>query len=517
MHLEKEEDLHKWVVERGAAHNYRLLGELLSASGGLYRNGTTGHGLVQVLINGTFRLITKGTQLAPLIVDRVPMRVEKEGKVVNELPAAHHLNSMLHSEEFLGKFKAVDEVTGLPMYLDDFSLVPPGYNDFGPGKRILYLGEDPPVVRSLETINAFLSVMSFATTADSTNTVGAALTVLLRHQWTGEKPLVLITATQSHSGKGTVTDFFRGAVPKADVLYESLDWPMQDQFQRQVKKTPDIGVVLFDNVRLDSSGGRARFIRSAFVEAFVTNGEITLASPGAGEPIRLVNKYVVTVNTNDGALSTDLMNRSLPIHLAPTGDTQDRVSAIGNPKLEFLPENRARIEAELRGMIEKWKEAGRPLDMTVRHPMSRWARTIGGILKVNDFNDFLANYGNRKTTDDPIRESLAILGAVKHDEALRPMQWAELAVEHGLAKTLFGPNERDTPKGRERAIGRILKRHRRIVFHAETETQQYQLRLEGGCRRWGGEKPHVRYVFTKLSEETLPVDDDRPSVERHPL
>lgn len=495
-----------WKVEKGATLNYRLLGQRLAATCGLYRNGTSGHGLIQVLPDRSFRLITKGVQLAPLIVDRVPMQVEKQTKVVSELPAANHLNTMLQSEKFLGNFLAVDELTTLPMYLPDFSLASPGYN---PGNRILYLGEEPLVVRSLDTINAFLNAMDFATTADRTNTVAAALTVLLRGLWQGEKPVVLVTATQSHSGKGTITDFFRGAVPKADLLYEDRDWPMQQQFQRQIQRNPDIGIVVFDNARLDSAGGRAKFIRSAFVEGFITNAEVTLASPGAGEPIRLKNKYVLTFNTNDGALSPDLMNRALSIHLSPKDDILDRKSEIGNPKLEFLPQNRDRIEAELRGMIENWKEAGCPLDESVRHPMTPWARTIGGILKVNGLTDFLANYGTRKSADDPIREALGILGAARPGKKLRPMEWAELAVELGLAKTLFSTNERDTPKGRERAVGVLFQRYPNAVLHAQSETTRYRLQLEGKFLRWTpGKPPHKRYVFTVLAEEAIPVDGE---------
>ena len=66
---------------------------------------------------------------------------------------------------------------------------------------------------------------------------------------------------------------------------------MQSQFQRQLQGNPDTGVVIFDNVRCDSSG-RSHFIRSAFIESFVTNAEVTLASPGAGEAISVENRYV---------------------------------------------------------------------------------------------------------------------------------------------------------------------------------------------------------------------------------
>ena len=64
-------------------------------------------------------------------------------------------------------------------------------------------------------------------------------------------------------------------------------------------------------------------------------------------------------------------------------------------------------------MVIRWKQAGMPLDESVRHPFTPWARTVGGILKVNGFSDFLTNYGQRKMLDDPLRQGLAILGATK--------------------------------------------------------------------------------------------------------
>ena len=42
------------------------------------------------------------------------------------------------------------------------------------------------------------------------------------------------------------------------------------------------------------------------------------------------------------------------------------------------------------------------------------ARAIGGILRVNGFRDFLRNYGQRKTADDPVRRGLGLLGSWCH-------------------------------------------------------------------------------------------------------
>ncbi len=287
---------------------------------------------------------------------------------------------------------------------------------------------------------------------------------------------------------------------------------MRSEFQRKIQLDPEIGVVLFDNVRLDSSGGRSKFIRSAFLESFITNREIVLASPGAGEPIRRVNDSVAIINTNDGSLSPDLMNRALSIHLAPKGDVQDRHPSIGNPKFEFLPQNRARIEKELRGMIERWRNAGCPLDEEIEHPMTPWARTIGGILRVSGFTDFLGNQRARRSADDPVRHAIGILGA-NNPGTVRPARdWAALAVELGLRRILFSLVEGDTESGRERAIGVLLSRHLDETFEVTTEEAgqpvRLRLQLRGGFRRWvTGANPSKRYQFEVLGREMLPLDE----------
>ena len=489
-----------WRMECGARRNYRRLGRRLAQRPDLFRNRAGDHGLLQVGADGTVRSIVKGAQLAPVIVDALVLRVERDGKTVGELPAATHLNAMLRSRCFLDQFRAVDRVSRHPMYADDFTLVPCGYHTAADGQCLLYAGPEPQVADDTATIQRFLDVMAFAGPADRTNAVAAALTVRLRGFWPGEKPVVTITGSKSHCGKSTITDFVKGTVPSADILYESTDWPMQAQFQRQLAAKADVGVLVLDNVRLDSAGGRARCIRSAFVESFVTSSQLTIAAPGAGEALRLANEFVVAINTNDGTLSPDLLNRSLPIHLAPQGDVHERVSPIGNPKLEFLPAHRAEIEAELHGMIARWQQAGCPQDEDVKHPMTRWAKTVGGILRHHGFPDFLANY-------DPTRDALGILAAAQPGQNLRPLEWAESVMELGLAKTLIAANERDTEKGRERALGLLLSRHLGETLEARTETQRLLLRLEGGYRRWHkGKPPHTRYAFTIVSKTPRPLD-----------
>ncbi len=125
--------------------------------------------------------MTKGADLAPIVVDRVPVTVVRDGKSKGGMIPSAHLAAMLQAETFLSKFPPVDLVTTVPMYLADFTLTIPGYNDGGDGHRILYLGDKPQVADSMDTINAFLDVMEWESNADRTNAVGAALTVMLRN------------------------------------------------------------------------------------------------------------------------------------------------------------------------------------------------------------------------------------------------------------------------------------------------------------------------------------------------
>ena len=316
--------------------------------------------------------------------------------------------------------------------------------------------------------------MDFASNADRTNAVAAALTVLLRNHWPGAKPCLVVTSTKSHGGKETIVEFASGTTPHTSISYQETDWALERSFVGALKQNEAIGLVNVENARL----GRGKLIRSAFLERFVTDPEPLLFSTGTGGPVRRKNHFVIAITTNFGILSEDQHNRSLPIHLVPVGDIANRMSPIGNPKHEFLPAHRDRIEAELRGMIERWKDAGRPLDSSVRHPFTEWARTIGGILMVNGYTDFLGNYSLRKTVDDPVRQALARLGASSPGQWLRAADWAKQVVTLGLVKMVIPEADRDSDAGRERGIGVVLSNHQDETFRVETEDERLTLRLE---------------------------------------
>ena len=505
MEIDNEEELATetepdfiWDDGEVAKVNYEALGKRLALSGDLFRNPQYGMGLIQLLPFGKHTTITKGAELLPVIVDRVQVKVMKDGKVKGSRINAADLNAMLRSEVFLTQFVPVDRLTAVPLYLPDFSLTVPGFNDGGRNYRILYVGQEATISDNLEAINAFLDVMAFETEADRTNAVAAALTVMFHNHWQGGKPVVLVTATKSHAGKDTIIAFATGTNKSVSISYQATSWAVERSFVGAVKTNPDVAVIVVENARLD---GRDKVIASAFLERFATDPEPQLFSTGTGAALRIRNDYVLAISTNFGSVSEDILNRAISIHLNPVGNIADRSAAIGNPKLEFLPANREKIAAELRGMIERWKEAGQPLDEDVRHPFGPWAKVIGGILRVNGFTDFLANYGNRKTADDPLRRGLGILGSSTHDEWLSPDQWAKKVVDLGLEKVLIPPADQGSEAGRQRGIGVVLTNHRDETLVVETESGTVTLRLEKERRRFDGGEGKIKYNFKSVQQK----------------
>ena len=497
--------IYHWIEDDPAAKNYRAFGKKLAQSRDLFRRPGYGSGLLLVLPNGKPHYIKIGADLAPVIVDRVDLTIFLDGKPKGSQLSAKHLNTMLKSEAFLGQFPVIDQISSIPVHLKDFSITKPGFNDGEPAFRILYVGNPAPVLSSDQRTTDFLDVMAFASNADRSNAVAAAITVMLRNHWPGGKPITVVTATKSHAGKDTVIAFASGQTRQCSISYQATNWALERAFVGALNSDSESGVIVIENARLDR---REAFMASAFIERFATDPEPLLFSTGTGPAARRRNDIVMAISTNFGSVSEDILNRSLPIHLNPIGNVADRQSPIGNPKLEYLPEHRDEIAAELRGMIERWKSAGKPLDASVRHPFSVWAATVGGILKVNGFSDFLGNYAVRKVADDPLRQAIGLLGAACHREGWKQSNvLARHVVQLGLAKTIIPVADQNGAEGHSRGIGKVLSAHQDERFTVETDSHRVNFRLEKRRGRFDG-KVEVRYRFVLLNEDALELDSE---------
>lgn len=485
---EANKPIYDWFKDKPLDYNFRRTGKCLAMLlADLYRHPDGGLLLVE---DGRPRRIKSAKDLSPLLIDTIHIRVWKEQGKRAEWLGQTVLGDMLHSRSFLGNFRLVQDIVTTPIVMPDGTPSKPGFNS----GDILHLGPAVEVGKGLASIKTFLDVMEFDGNASRTNAVAAALTVLFRHHWYGGKPLILVTANKSHSGKGTLCNFIRGNCAKAEVSYQNRDWPLEQSLQKQLMERPERGLIVFDNVRLGSSGGGTH-IRSGLFEGFITNEEVTLTAAKLSSTFRSLNKYVVLLNTNEGVLSADFLNRALPVGLNSTGDLEERLVRAraklgGDVKQEWLPANQPSIQAELWGMVAKWLREGKPLDEEARYPMAPWAKTIGGVLMVNGFTDFLGNYRTTRAAVDLVREAIGYLAfyavhqAKSQDvQALRTIDLGKLAVDKGLGKDLMPRVDSSNPSACEREIGRCLTPYVGETFTAHTATETTQ---KG--RPLGGEK-----------------------------
>ena len=136
--------------------------------------------------------------------------------------------------------------------------------------------------------------------------------------------------------------------------------------------------------------------------------------------------------------------------------------------------------------------------------MGGWAATIGGILEVNDFGGFLDNHGDAVSAQEEERRALAVLGASRPDEWLRPGKWVDELGKEGLIKRLIPVVDREKFKSKRRRIGEVLSAHEaEELVHQDENTQMTQgFRLQKRKKRWQrGAEARVRYRFKTISAE----------------
>src|SRR5262249_14868741 len=138
-----------WHSDAPAAQNYLELGSALAKCHDLYRRPDYGAGLLLAADdpNVAPRVVEKGSQLSPIIADRLHVFVVTHGKARGGRLPAEVLSTLLGSEVFLQHFRPLDRASFVPMFIgDNFRLTEPGYNDAGRGGgRILYVGEPAQV------------------------------------------------------------------------------------------------------------------------------------------------------------------------------------------------------------------------------------------------------------------------------------------------------------------------------------------------------------------------------------
>lgn len=498
-----------WEKDKPPGPQTRALCERIASLGELF---TMPRGGIHWIRQGHLpERIDRAVKLEGFIRSHFEVEVFKGGDCVGYAVPQGDLNVLLATSALQVNLPVVDNITSVPTYDSMWQLTHPGYNSGAPGDRIFFMGETVTPNRKQTRILEFLGAMRFKSKADIANSVALALTILLRHKWPGSKPFGAVTANKSHAGKDTILDFAAGRTGRAEISYHSSDWATQNEAVAALKSR-EVGLISLGNVR-----AQAGVISSAFIERAITSPELLLqSSKMSGEGYSRPGDFIIAVTANKARFSVDLINRSLPIELEAIGNVNSRSSSIGDPRNEYLPAHREEIEAELCGMVENWKSAGSPLDTDARHPQREWAATIGGILKVNGFEDFLANWSLQGAAYDPIREALAIIAfAVVPNTWHRVSHLAKIATQEGVLGRLMDRSHRESDRSIARQLGVLLSAHRDETIHTEIGDEPFVLTLRKARKTTDGQVATV-YCFEPHNGHGDSMNDTTPSGDTSP-
>lgn len=217
----------------------------------------------------------------------------------------------------------------------------------------------------------------FASDSDYINAVGFLLVALLSPLFTSTgRPIGLLDGNQPGVGKtlfaniiGMILD---GSTP-AVTEFTSSNEELSKKILASIRSN-DQSIVLIDNAR--SNVGAA--INSTTLESMAVAETISLRILGSSTNHEQPNDFVWILSMNGMKTTPDLAERGILIRLAYEGATSCR-EYVHNDLLAFVQEHRAEIIAALFGMIEHWKEQGRPSGRA-SHRFTYMACTIGGIL-----------------------------------------------------------------------------------------------------------------------------------------
>lgn len=494
----------EWRCDEPAGPQTHELCKVLAKTGKVYRNEETG----MLKIEGRkIDSLDKPVKIEGFIRSNdLTVRTMNDGKLKSCEVPKKDLDVLIATPELQREIPQIDHVTNVVTYTNDWEITKPGYNDGREGERYFYTGTEVTPKRNPTRTHEFLDAMCFKTNADRTNAAALALTVLLRQMFPGDKPFATVTANRSHAGKDTVLDFCAGHTGREEVSYHRADWAMQNEVTA-VLKVPEVGMVSVGNIRVGTG-----IIETSILERLLTNSDPLLqSSKMSGTGFKRKADFVLACSANQGKFSTDLMNRAIPICLEMKGDIDKRENKLGDVDIRnsYLPEHRAEIEAELCGMIENWKAAGKPLDESVKHPRKEWAKTIGGILKVNGFTEFLANWAMQKSVHDKISEALALLANAAQSEKaqyLRPATIVKLATNEGILGDLIPARYKTCQNAAEREIGKLLSAYLEQSVHYEDDGTIKSFCIRSAITRANGGKhasPAKHYWFEPITEKLV--------------
>ncbi len=339
-------------------------------------------------------------------------------------PPRWFVGNLLLSDLLLSRLPRIRMYASRPVFDSNFHLCSPGWHAdsgiliHGPAVEPVVPDNANPDMPALERLpyhlRTLLAGFCFKADADVANALAMFLTGLLaNHFIDSSKGVFLVDGNQPGLGKSWLVRCLGLVLDGIDPRHITFTTD-EDEVQKRIcaiLRGAWQSMVFVDNAK--AAGGSV--ISSPTIEANSMAPVVCLRILGKSENYSRPNDLLWVLTMNDTRVSPDLVSRGVPIRLAYEGMTEDR-KFFGPDPIRYAREYRLEILGELAGMVVKWNQKGRPTGRR-SHRCHEWAGTIGGILEVAGFPEFLENAAEAAASFNANLDALAALAeaVVKYD------------------------------------------------------------------------------------------------------
>lgn len=317
-----------------------------------------------------------------------------------------------------------------------------------------------PQAEIMEVLEDWWGDFPFARDCDRAHAVSLALLPFVRPAIAGPVPLHLIEAPLQGSGKTLLAQCALGpGLGGRKVAAERLG-----EDEGEVEKR--IASILLSSppaVLLDNQRGR---LGSPALEAVLTSDSLSVRLLGGNERRELAARAVWVLTSNNAALSTDLVRRTVSVRLDHGVESAAQIQSWRHPDLwGWTLENGDRLRAALLSMIWIWIQRGRPAPAQSLSSYGGYSAIVGGILSACGVPGFLGDRAELAAGADPEGAEWAAFvrawATAYGSELANAASLRALAYSSGYLDAVLGDGGERSQQIR---LGRALERMRDRVF-----------------------------------------------------
>lgn len=267
--------------------------------------------------------------------------------------------------------------------------------------------EPLPIEYARAVLEDLVCDFPFQTKSDRANFFGLLLTPMLRPALNEPVPMHLIGATMERSGKSKLAEIVFGIVTSGRKLSAMQLGDREEEREKRILSVLLRGQSLLN---LDNLSG---FIDSAALASLLTSSEYQGRLLGASSAPSIVNGLTVVGTGNNIHATGEIAKRIVPIRLLPNTETPEDRQDFKHPRLvEYVTQERERVLGALTGLLEHWRQSGRPLHHGGLGGFERWTSVVGGIMHAAGYPEWLTNMREwRGGADDSGQEYVALVKA----------------------------------------------------------------------------------------------------------